>query len=432
MNKRIKFLTSIALIFAVFVSSFILPTASYTSDAVVSTSNIFLVNLDTGTAVYSVNPDGKYYAGYLSELMTFLTAYELIDDPDNTKFKVDKEYISQLPNSDGCLNPFFGQELSAKELMGIMLISSGNDAAFVLADLASGGDRDAFVAKMNEKAKSYGMKDTGFVSPGYDPSPSHVTTCRDLYRLYLQVLKVDLYTELVGDKQYIPESLYIEGYDAHNVRYTVYPDASVLNLNSPFYFKYVDTAKYSFSEATKASIVLTSSYHDKHYMFIGLNGVYDKETNVFSDARKLLTWAYLNLTDVKLFDERQEISSVNVDTGWGDYRIPLYPPRSVVKTLPNTFSMDRLQMTLNTPPNVNTPLKKDETVGFLRLAYDGEDIGSVWLTTESEEGLGMLRDGGRFAGYVYSRLTPFSPPAESAEPTTAFETEPVAAGATER
>ena len=67
MTKRIKFLISALLIFALFVSSFIVPVSSYETDVQTSTSDLLLVNLDTDTIVFSQKPDNIWYAGSLSE-----------------------------------------------------------------------------------------------------------------------------------------------------------------------------------------------------------------------------------------------------------------------------------------------------------------------------------------------------------------------------
>ena len=68
MNKKIKFLLSTILIFALFVSSFIVPVSSYETDVKTSTSDLLLVNLDTDTIVFSQKPDTNWYAGSLAEL----------------------------------------------------------------------------------------------------------------------------------------------------------------------------------------------------------------------------------------------------------------------------------------------------------------------------------------------------------------------------
>ena len=128
MNKRVKFFISVILIFAIFVSSFIIPASSFETTVETSTSDLLLVNLDTDTVVFSQKPDTNWYAGSLAELMTFLLSNEMIPDLNAATFNVDQTFINALPYSDGCLDKFVGQTLTAKDLTAIMLLTSGSDA----------------------------------------------------------------------------------------------------------------------------------------------------------------------------------------------------------------------------------------------------------------------------------------------------------------
>ena len=105
------------------------------------------------------------------------------------KFKVEDSFIKALPYTDGCLDAFVGKTLTAQDLMAIMLLTSGSDAAYALADLSTSNDRDAFVAAMNDRVATLGMKSTAYVSPGFDNTSAQHTTCRDVYLLYKKCLK---------------------------------------------------------------------------------------------------------------------------------------------------------------------------------------------------------------------------------------------------
>lgn len=408
MNKRLKFLISAVLIFAIFVSSFILPATSYETDVETSTADMLLINIDTDTVVFSQKPDNMWYAGYLSELVTFLVAYEMIDDLEDATFKVEKSFASSLPQSDGSLNPFVDTELTAKDLMAIMLLTSGSDAAYALADLASDGDRQAFVDAMNEKVDILGCNNTGFVSPGYDRTSDQYTTCRDLYLIYMEVLKKDLYHEVMEADPlcYIPPGLKDDGDEEANEEYTVYPEASIMNEKSPYYFRYVNDAKYSYTQATYANLVLTTTYHGKSYFFAGLLGKIDSEENVYADARKLTSWAYLNLSDRKLINAEDAIAQVNIVADWGGYPVDLHPYNSAFKTLPNDYDESKLSYEFDIPESVKTPISEGQSAGSAKVLYDGEQIDDIRLIVNSDEGLDMLPDMGRFTSYVYHQLMP--------------------------
>ena len=399
MNKRIKFLISVILIFALFVSSFIIPASSYETDVETSTSDLFLVNLDTDTVVFSQKPDTNWYAGALAELMTFLLSYEMIADPDTVTFKVEQSYIDALPYSDGCLDRFVGTTLTAKDLMAIMLLTSGNDAAYALADLSTGNDRDAFVAAMNERVTILGLKSTVYVSPGFDNTSAQHTTCRDTYLLYQEVRKNDFYLSVMKNKAYTPKGMDEE-------TYKVEAEASIMNENSPYYFRYTNDAMYSYTEGTYEELVMTTTYRGKTYLFVGLLGLHQSERNVYADARKLTSWAYLNLSDRKMFNAEDSLSEVSVDTEWGDYKVGLHPYNSAFKTVPNEYDESKLSYKFDIPKSVKTPFLAGQKIGSAKLYYGEEEIDDIALSSNADEGLGMLSDFGRFTGYIYRRLTP--------------------------
>ena len=398
MNKRVKFFISVILIFAIFVSSFIIPASSFETTVETSTSDLLLVNLDTDTVVFSQKPDTNWYAGSLAELMTFLLSNEMIPDLNAATFNVDQTFINALPYSDGCLDKFVGQTLTAKDLTAIMLLTSGSDAAYALADLSANNDREAFVAAMNARVTTLGMKSTAYVSPGFNNTSAQHTTCRDTYLLYQEVRKNDFFRAVMKNKAYTPAGL---GED-----YTITAEASILNSDSPYYFRYTNDAMYSFTEDTYEELVATTTYRGKTYLFVGLLGLHQSERNVYADARKLTSWAYLNLSDHKIFNEEDVLSDVTVTADWGDYQVGLHPYNSAFKTLPNSYDEAKLTYQFDIPKTIKTPFLAGQTLGSAKLYYDGEEIENIALSADTDEGLGMLSDFGRFTGYVYRRMTP--------------------------
>lgn len=75
-----------------------------------------------------------------------------------------------------------GEKMTVENLLYGMLIQSGNDAGYALANAYPGG-LDAFIAAMNKKAQDLHLSMSHFVNPvGYD-DPSQYMTAEDLVRL---------------------------------------------------------------------------------------------------------------------------------------------------------------------------------------------------------------------------------------------------------
>ncbi len=69
--------------------------------------------------------------------------------------------------------------MTVDDLLKATVIMSANDAAVVLAEAVAGSE-DAFVAAMNEKAKSLGMEDTVFLNCNGLDEEGHVTSAYDV------------------------------------------------------------------------------------------------------------------------------------------------------------------------------------------------------------------------------------------------------------
>ena len=281
MKKRLQFIISLILVFMISLSALVMPASSFTNDVVTSTEDMLLVNLDTHTTVFSRKPDNMWYCGYLTELMTFLIAEEELSDPTAVSVTIEQDFIDALPYSDGCLNKFVGEKLTAQDLMGIMLMTTGSDAAYALADLVTDGDRDTFVKMMNDKAVALGMTKTNYLEPGYSDNKSHHTTCRDLMRLYLEVDKSEFYNRVMEDKSYTPAGL-------KEKKYTVNSQASILNDDSPYYFRYCNDAKYSYTNETDAGIVPGILRDGLQRAIVQLQPVVSQNRGIFAVGRQFV------------------------------------------------------------------------------------------------------------------------------------------------
>lgn len=72
-----------------------------------------------------------------------------------------------------------GDKVTADDIMKGLLLFSGNDTAYVIADNIS-GDVKSFAELMNKKAKELGANNSNFVTPNGLHDPNHYTTAYDL------------------------------------------------------------------------------------------------------------------------------------------------------------------------------------------------------------------------------------------------------------
>lgn len=141
-------------------------------------SAVLIQHAETGAVIYQRNAKVRVPIASLTKLMTavvVLDAHLALDMP----VTVEEDDVDQLRHSSSHL--MVGTTASREDMLRLALMSSENRAAALLARTYPGGT-EAFVARMNRKARSLGMVNTRFVdSSGL--GNGNVSTAEDLARL---------------------------------------------------------------------------------------------------------------------------------------------------------------------------------------------------------------------------------------------------------
>ena len=134
-----------------------------------------LMDADTGDVLYEHRADEKRLIASTTKIMTALVTLDCARLQDSVE--VTAEHM--VEGSSMYLQP--GETVTVEELLYGLLLCSGNDAALCLADHCGG--LDAFVERMNEKARALGMVNTSFENPNGLDGENHYSTARDMARL---------------------------------------------------------------------------------------------------------------------------------------------------------------------------------------------------------------------------------------------------------
>ena len=116
---------------------------TFKNDIELKSKSVLLVSMDNGQTVYEKEADAKMYPASTTKIMTYIIAYENIEDIENTRIEVKKKLIDQLVNTGSSmayLSDHVGEKVSVIDLLYSLMVPSGNDAALVLADYVGGGD----------------------------------------------------------------------------------------------------------------------------------------------------------------------------------------------------------------------------------------------------------------------------------------------------
>ncbi len=162
------------------------------------------VDAQTGHVLFEDHADTVARPASVTKLMTLLLCLEdmhaLKYDP-TTRVTASVRCSQEKPSSVG-LKP--GQSMTVDDLLMSIMVKSANDAAVLLAENSTArnagreirpGDLQAFIVRMNAKARKLGMLHTHYETPnGYPPKPGSkrpfdTSTARDLVKLAQAVLR---------------------------------------------------------------------------------------------------------------------------------------------------------------------------------------------------------------------------------------------------
>ncbi|MBP8829448.1 MAG: D-alanyl-D-alanine carboxypeptidase [Desulfobacter sp.] len=153
---------------------------------------LIVMEAGTGQVLEEVNPHLKHPLASVTKLMTAAIVMEKLESGAaqlNETITVSGA-ASKMGGSQVYLKE--GEVFTLEELMKAIMVASGNDAAYAVAEHLS-GTTDAFVEEMNKKAKRLGMNDSEFHSVhGLPPSSedqADVSSCHDLMILARDLLK---------------------------------------------------------------------------------------------------------------------------------------------------------------------------------------------------------------------------------------------------
>lgn len=148
-----------------------------------------VMDYDTGEVIYEKNADQHMYLASTSKLMTALLFAEHNKKSDSITYTQDA--LDQPPytlNSEK-MKPYgksfkVGDTLSADVVMDGLLLFSGNDVAYMIADEV-GGSKEGFVQMMNDRASKMGLTNTHFENPNGLPQNGKDVNYSTAYELAL-------------------------------------------------------------------------------------------------------------------------------------------------------------------------------------------------------------------------------------------------------
>lgn len=139
-----------------------------------SASGVSIIDLQTGQELFGRLSGQRRPVGSLTKVMTALL---IAESHAMDEVVVVPRNIRSVGGSTADLPP--GAHFTVGDLLSATLIASANDAAEALAQYDSGSS-GAFVERMNERARSLGLRNTSFANPAGLDDDQQWSTPRDI------------------------------------------------------------------------------------------------------------------------------------------------------------------------------------------------------------------------------------------------------------
>ena len=362
----------------------------------------YVVNLDTNIVVYEKNSETPLSAASLTKLMTTLLLLENYQDQLDSISLTAPSYVYDLiweqSTNASSADIRRGETQSLRNLLYAMLLPSGNEAAYIVADYMGGGSIDNFVAMMNDEAKAVGCTGTTFVDP-CGLNPNNITTARDAYLILRALTAYDVFSTVVGTPSYDMGT---------NDRYTtpgtyIIQTTDKLITNSSYHRDYTRGGKTG-SLGEWQNFAGWHSQNGESYISILLNVPYDADPEgmrpALVETATIMDWVFDTYTIAPALDTTQPITEVRVAYSTQADTIMLYPADNMMTLLPREGGAALTEQVFNVPDQLPAPIKQGDIVGTVTLTIEGETIGTADLIAGSDVSRNQLL-------YTISRVSLF-------------------------
>jgi D-alanyl-D-alanine carboxypeptidase (penicillin-binding protein 5/6) len=174
----------------------------------------FVMNSATGKTLFSKSPDTERLTASTTKIMTAKVVLSQSNLNLNSTVKIDKAYSDYIVQNNWASNAglIVGDKVTVRQLLYGLMLPSGCDAAYALADkFGTGSTRAArvksFISKMNKMAQSLGMKHTHFDSFDGISKGSNHSTPRDLTILARSAMKSSTFKTVVKTPKYTAKTI---------------------------------------------------------------------------------------------------------------------------------------------------------------------------------------------------------------------------------
>jgi len=323
----------------------------------IKAESAILIEADTGIVLYEQNADEALPPASVTKIMSLLLIMEGLDDGRislDDKVSV-SEYAGSMGGSQIFLEP--GEEMPLNDMLKAIVVSSANDATVAVVEHLM-GSIDAFVVKMNERAKELGMENTVFKNTTGLDEDGHVISARDISIMSRELIKhkkIFDYTTIWMDTVRNGEF----GLSNTNKLIRFYSGANGLKTGSTSIAKYCLSASAERNDMQLIAVIMAAPTSDER----------------FAGAKKLLDYGFATYSVYKIPQEIFEPVKVT-----GGVNMTVNATHETESFLINKGKEKNIEKQIQLSESVAAPIEKGDKIGIINYMIDGKTVKSINIT----------------------------------------------------
>ncbi|MBE3594663.1 MAG: D-alanyl-D-alanine carboxypeptidase [Candidatus Carbobacillus altaicus] len=317
-----------------------------------------LMDMDTGTVLYEKNADLPLPPASITKIMSLLVVMEALESGN---ISLDDQVVtSERAASMGGSQIFLkvGETMTVRDLLKAAAIASANDATVALAEYTYGSE-EAFVERMNQRAKELEMRHTHFVNTTGLPAEGHLTSARDIAIMSRELLKHESILEYTGTYQ-------------DYLRQDTDKPFWLVNTNRLVrFYRGMDGLKTGYTSDARFGLSATAKRDELRLIAVVLGEPDTKTRN--REVTAMLDWGFAHYTNIVIYEKDAPFTWVKVDGGKDAY-VRLITGKKASVLVEKGTQIEAPQEDLILPDNLHAPLTKGTEAGKLIVSVAGKTV----------------------------------------------------------
>ena len=315
---------------------------------------------NTGEVVYTKDEELKLDPYSTTKLMTALVT--IMNTPLDRKVKVSEKAVSQGGTTAGFKA---GETVTVEQLLYGLLVQSGNDAAYALAETVAGNQQD-FVKMMNRTAGNIGCKNTKFTTAAGYRNSGNYTTAEDMMMITKVVMDNETIRTVAGTEQYLMKPTDMSGVRSFK--------SDVFRIDDSVY-----AGKTGYWE-NDAAVVSGCDVNGLNLYVVVLGDTRDGYT---SDVKALIKYSQDKIEGVLAVKGGEKVGSVHIKRG-EITKLDVFTAYDGYAYIPTEGSKSLIKTDISIDEDVKAPLKSGDQVGTYKISVGNELVNEIPIIVKED------------------------------------------------